>query len=465
MQLTERRIQRREFLRLAAGGAGMVGCTIVPRYVLGGPGRTPPSEMVNVAVIGAGGHGFVNTRELLREKDAQVVAVADPVREMDYSRFYYGGVAGRKPVAAYVRQINEKRGRPQLGCLEYLDFRKLLDEHEAEIDAVLVSTPDHVHAVATAAAIRRGKHVYCEKPLAHDIYEVRRVTELARQHGVATQIGIIKHASSNYRRVVEWIRAGVIGQISEVHVWCHGGWPPHDRPEEAAPIPDAIEDWDLWIGPAPYRPYHPAYVPVTWRAWWDFGNGRLGDMGCHLIDLAFWALDLKHPETVEATGEPRHPECYPLWLTARWTFPARGGQPPVTLFWYDNDKRPPHLKEHNLPNWPQGVLFVGSEGMLVADYRRRQLYPREKFAGFQPPPASIPPSPGHKAEWLRACKGGPPALANFHYSGPLTETVLLGTAAFRAGEKLNWDPENLRATNCHKADQFLRREYRRGWTL
>ena len=211
MKLTEGRIRRREFLRRMAGGAGVVGWTIVPRYVLGGPGQTPPSEMVNVAVIGAGGQGFVNTRELLREKDAQVVAVADPVREMDYSRFYYGGAAGRKPVAAYVRRVNEKRGRPQLRCLEYLDFRKLLDERGRELDAVLVATPDHVHATAAAAAIRMGKHVYCEKPLAHDVHEVRRVTELAHQRGVATQMGIINHAKTNYRRVVEWIRAGVVG--------------------------------------------------------------------------------------------------------------------------------------------------------------------------------------------------------------------------------------------------------------
>ena len=334
-----------------------------------------------------------------------------------------------------------------------------------KIDAVCVSTPDHTHSVAVMAALKRGKHVYCEKPLAHDVHEVRVLTELARKTGVATQLGTGNHSGSNFRRVVEWIKAGVIGPVREVHVWCYQGSPPQDRPKETLPIPDYIEDWDLWIGPAPYRPYHPVYIPVTWRKWWDFGNGRLGDMGCHLIDLPFWALDLKYPDTVEAEGTPRHPECYPLWLIARWTFPARGNQPPVTLTWYDNDKRPPHIKRYNLPNWPKGILFVGSGGMLLADARRRELYPREKFADFQPPAPSIPPSPGHIAEWLRACKGGPPALCNFLYSGPLTETVLLGTVAFRVGEKLNWNPESLSAANCPQADRFLRREYRKGWTL
>jgi len=464
MITSERRLNRRDFLRKSAAGAALAGLTIVPRHVLGGAGHTPPSEMVNVAVIGAGGHGFVNVRELLREEDAQVVAVADPVTEMSYARFYYGGVAGRKPVAAYVNQINGKRGKKQLKCLESIDYRTMLEKQANDLDAVLVATPDHVHTFAATAAMKMGKHVYCEKPLGHDVHEVRVATELARKTGAATQLGTITHAGENYRRVVEWIRAGTIGPIGEVHVWCDEGWPPRDRPKERPPVPESIQ-WDLWLGPAPYRPYHSCYIPVTWRSWWDFGNGRLGDMGCHLIDLPFWALDLKYPRTVEAEGPPVHPESAPRWLIVRWSFPARKNLPPVQLTWYDGGKRPPHLKEHNLPDWPQGVLFIGSDGMLVADYGRRELYPRKKFADFEPPPRTIPNSVGHKAEWLAACKGGPPALCNFDYTGPLTETVLLGTVAYRVGEKLEWDPVNLKVRNCPKADQFLRRKYRKGWAM
>jgi predicted dehydrogenase len=475
MTSREKQRNRRGFLRQSLAGAALAGFAIVPRHVLGGRGNVPPSETVNVALIGAGGQGLVNTRELLAEKDAQIVAVADPTAAMDYSRFYYGGTAGRKPVAAHINAVNEQRGKRDLKCAEHVDYRKMFDTQASDFDAVLIATPDHVHTVAANMAMRLGKHVYCEKPLAHNVAEVRAATGLARETGAATQLGTITHAGQNYRRVVEWIRSGAIGRVGEVHCWCDDdkGAAPDDgtlmwgdrQPQQKPPVPDVL-DWDLWLGPARYRPYHPCYVPVTWRSWWEFGNGRLGDMGCHLIDLPFWALDLKAPLTVEAEGPSRvGREVAPRWLIARWEFAARGDHPPVKLAWYDGNKRPSLPGGECFPDWPMGILFVGEEGMLIASYSKHELYPKEKYAQVERPDRSIPDSPGHKAEWLAACKGGDAALCNFDYTGPLTETVLLGTVAYRAGQKLEWDAENLRVTNCPEANQYLRREYRKGWML
>ena len=285
---------------------------------------------------------------------------------------------------------------------------------------------------------------------------------------MATQMGIGNHASQTFHRVVELIQAGVTGEVREVHVWCDQAWGNRDRPKETPPVPKHL-NWDLWLGPAPYRPYHPAYHPLAWRDWWDFGNGRLGDIGIHAIDLPFWALGLKYPLTVEAEGPPVNPEGTPHWMIARWTFPARGDLPPVKMTWYHGGRRPGLLKEVNLPDWPIAILFVGADGMLITEIEvvppRFELHPKAKFADFKPPPQTIPHSVGHAREWLEACKTGSPTTTHFDYSGPLTETVLLGNVAYRAGERLQWDPENLKATNCPEADRFVRREYRKGWSL
>lgn len=434
----ENRSKRREFLQQSLAGAALAGFAIVPRYVLGGEGHLPPSEKLNIAGIGVGNRGWT----VIRQMEAHnIVAICD----VDAN--YLGKASERYPNAR-----------------KYNDFRKLIDWEENNLDAVAVCSTDHTHAPASMAALRAGKHVFCEKPLTHSVFEARTIAEAVRGTNLATQMGNEAHSGPNYRRVVELIRAGTIGEVREVHCWCDQAWGNFDRPPHKPPVPPNL-DWDLWLGPAPHRPYHPCYHPAAWRSWWDFGNGRLGDMGCHMLDLPFWALDLKYPLTVEAEGPPVKPESSPLWVICHWEFPARGDLPPVKLTWYDGGKRPALQKEHDMPNYHEGTLFVGSEGMLIADYGHHVLYPKEKFADFRRPPQTIPNSPGHFQQWFAACKTGSPTGTHFGYSGPLTETVLLGTVAYRTGQRLEWDAENLKVSNCPEANEYIQRGYRKGWTL
>jgi len=427
-------ITRREF---AGAVASVTALTIVPRHVLGSPRKSAPSEKLNIACIGVGGKGFDDVRNVSTEN---IVALCD--------------VDDKRGAAAFDMFPKARR---------YHDFRRMLDKGEKSIDAVVVATPDHVHIPASVMAMRMGKHVYCEKPLGHNIHEVRVAAEVAGIRRVATQMGNGAHSGYNYRSVVALVKAGTIGEVREVHTWCDKAWAPGDRPKNRPPVPKHLK-WDLWLGPAPVRPYHPCYHPLAWRQWWDFGNARLGDMGCHMIDLPFTALDLKYPLTVETEGPKVHKESGPLWLISKWTFPKRGDLPPVELTWYDGNKRPPLQKKHNMPDYPEGVLFVGSKGMLLADYGHFKLYPEKTFAGVRRPPLR-PRSIHHQQEWITACKTGSPTGCHFGYSGPLTETVLLGTVAHRAGKKLEWDAETLKVTNCPEANRFIRRENRRGWAL
>jgi predicted dehydrogenase len=343
---------------------------------------------------------------------------------------------------------------------KYTDFRKLI-EHPG-LDAVVVSTADHTHAVATLAALQAGKHVYCEKPLTHTVQEARAVAEAAARYKRATQMGTQIHAGDNYRRVVEVIQSGVIGNVSEAHVFCHKSWGGGDRPKETPPVPKHIH-FDLWLGPAPARPYHSQYLPVNWRRWWDFGGGTLGDMGCHYMDLAHWALELRHPETIEAEGPPVHSETTPAWLVVRYTYPSKKSDLQVT--WYDGGKKPRLIKDGKAPDWRDGVLFVGSKGMLLADYKKFRLLPEADFAGFKGPKPSIPASIGHYEEWIQACKHGTPTTCNFDYAGALTEAILLGNVAYRVGQKIDWDARNLKATNAPAAMNFVQSEYRKGWEV
>ncbi len=429
-----RQSNRRRFLRTSAYAG--IGFWVLSRGAYGQ--SASPNEKLNLAAVGVGGRGAANMGGCASEN---FVALCD--------------VDERHLAAAKQRYPQAKT---------YNDYRKMLEQKD--IDAVIVSSTDHTHAPASILAMRLGKHVYCEKPLAHTVWEARQMRETYLKAKVATQMGTQIHAGDNYRRVVELIQSGAIGPVREVHVWCGRIGPCPERPKDTSPVPSYLH-WDLWLGPAPERPYHPSYLPgcMTWEQHWDWGNGCLGDMGSHLIDLPFWALDLKHPLSVEAEGEPRSDESYPHWLIARWEHPAEGSRPPLVLTWYDGVKRPESPPGHDLNQWGIGVLFKGDKGMLLADYGRRILLPEEKFKDFQAPDPWIPPSKGHYAEWLHACKTGEPTLCNFEYSGRLIEHNLLGTVAFRVNKKLQWDAASLKATNCPEADPLIHKKYRPGWEV
>ncbi|MDA9858116.1 Gfo/Idh/MocA family oxidoreductase, partial [Rubripirellula sp.] len=336
----------------------------------------------------------------------------------------------------------------------YADYREMIAT-EDDADAIVVAVSDHNHAPAAIRGIRAGLHCYCEKPLTHTVQEARIVAEAAKAKGIATQMGTQIHAGNNYRRVVEIIRSGAIGDVQEVHVWVGKGWGGGERPTETQE-PPANLNWDLWLGPAPYRPYAAGrYHPAQWRRWWDFGQGTLGDMGCHFMDLPFWALDLRHPISCEAEGPEVHPETCPLGLKVHYKFPARGKMPALDLTWYDGNMTPRKVAGETVPG--SGVMFVGTEGHMFADYNKYRLFPRDKYAKYEPPAKSIPDSIGHHAEWIKACKDGSETTCNFNYSGALTETVLLGNVAYRSGQKIDWDAENLRVTNSDKANDLIRK--------
>ena len=362
----------------------------------------------------------------------------------------------------------------------YVDFRELYDDAN-DFDAVVVSTCEHTHAFATLPALELGKHVYCEKPLTHSVWEARIIREAAAHAGVATQMGTQIHAGENYRRVVELIQSNAIGNVSEVHVWVSRAWgwqgsaelaeqnrdivKLQDRPQEQHEIPAEL-NWDLWLGPAPERPYHNVYFPgPKWYRWWDFGNGTMSDLGSHWIDLPFWALNLDYPKTIEASGPPVHPELAPASMQVTYEYGARDERSAVKLTWYQGANKPALWKDKAIPQWGSGVLFVGEKGMLLSDYGKHKLLPEADFVDFKRPEPFIPKSLGHHAEWIHACKTGEPTTCNFEYAGWLTEANHLGNVAYRTGKKLDWNPELLQATNAPEADQFIRREYRRGWNL
>jgi hypothetical protein len=422
------RLTRRQFIQRSAAvtaGAWLLG----PHSSFG---KISPNEKLNIGVIGTANRAAADIQGVEGEN---IVAICD----IDSN---------------YLAAAQKKFPRARA----YSDFRKMLEQKD--VDAVVVATPDHNHAVATVAALESGRPVYCEKPLTHTIHEVRIVTAVAKKTGLATQMGNQIHASNHYRRVVELIKTGAIGPVREVHCWVGSVWEPMAEPA-GEPVPPNI-DYNQWLGPVPYRPYSREYVPFKWRGWWEFGGGTLSDFCCHLTDLAFWACDLHSPLTIEAEGPPVHPERVPEWLIVRYQYAARGEAPPLKLVWYSGAKLPPY----KLPPWKgSGVLFVGDQGMLLTNYDKLILFPEKDFAGFVPPKPFIPDSIGHHAEWIQACKTGSPTTCNFQYGALLTEAGLLGNVAYRTGKKLEWDFENVRAKNCPEAEQFLSQPYRAGWKI
>ena len=444
------KISRRDFIGSTI--ATTAAFTIVPHHVLGGNGYTAPSEKLNIACVGVHHMGEVDIRNLATEN---IVALCD--------------VDDRSMAHRYEQFPNVPK---------YKDFRKMLEKEDKNIDAVLVSTPDHTHAVIAMMAMKMGKHVYCQKPLATNIFDIRKLTEAARKYKVVTQMGIQGHATKSVKMVVEIIKSGLIGKVSKVDLWSKSPVFPQgiDRPTDTPPVPKEL-DWDAWLGPVADRPYHPAYLPKLWRGWIDFGTGALGDMGCHIFDPAVWALDLGAPVSIEAMnsnftrtlyGVPSIGETYPRASIVRYKFAARQDMPPVTITWHHGGLKPwrPEGMDERRSLPQQGGLYYGEKNTLLSTHTGGpRLIPESKMKGFKPPKPFLPQGSDHYQEWISACKGGPKPLADFDYSGPLTETVMLGNVAILTGKKLYWDSENMKITNVPEANNYLRREYRQGWTL
>lgn len=435
------RSNRRAFLRqtaLAAAGVGVSssGAFAKPFFIK----PSEAKEKINIGVIGVAGRGRSNLNGV---KSENIVALCD--------------VDARNLAKAAEEFPNAKR---------YSDYRELLGQKD--LDAVVISTPDHTHAVITVAALEKGKHVYCEKPLTHTVSEAREVLKAARQASVATQMGnqIHSHPSGNYRRVVEEIQSGSIGAVQEVHVWAAATYEARPYPVDVPPVPEYL-DYENWLGPVRYRPYHPEYVPFKWRNWWLFGGGTMADFGCHFMDLPHWALDLGTPIAIEQVAGPSpDPQGPPKQMIVQFDYAARGDLPPVRLTWYQGGQRPPYFDEGLIPDWKSGVLFVGEDKrMLAADYTRKVLLPEYKYTNHKAPKPFIPNSIGHHAEWIQACKTGGSTGSNFGYACELTESILLGNVAHRTGKLIEWDSKRLRAIGCPEADQFIHHHYRKGWSL
>ncbi len=465
------KISRRAFVGTSAAAAAAF--SIVPRSVLGQAGENAPSQKINLAFIGVGDKGMGNLQSLIRQDNVQGVAAADVAKIVEYTKQGHP-TAGLDIAIARVDEKNAERSGTgsYKGCNGYVDFREMMDKEES-IDAVVVSTPDHVHASACLAAISRGKHVYCEKPLTHSIYETRVVTEAARSAGVITQMGNAGHSGEGIRLAVEWIRDGAIGPIREIHGCTGSGassWiTMNARPPETPPVPDGL-DWDLWLGPADERPYHPVYLPYDWRAWWDFGTGGLGDMACHNLDPAFWALDLGFPTSVESTATGMTDETVPIGAIHRWEFPARGDMPEVSMTWYDGEERPPRppgLEEDRRYRGGNGIYFVGDNGTITMQgwAESPRLVPETAMKAYEQPEQTIPRLDGHHKGWIDSIKSGEQVHGGFDYSGNMTEAILLGNVALRTGKKIIWDGPNMKAEGVPEADQFIKPPMREGWRV
>lgn len=499
-------VSRRQFTAAAAT------FLIVPRHVLGGPGQTPPSDRVTLASIGLGRQGMAVTMELLERPDVQVVAVCDCNRgSREYAEYgdnalltsarqllgqgyeHWGedlaspgrvnlthsfstslGAGGREPARRVVEAYyGSRKSGSYKGCNAYVDFRELL-EKEKDLDAVYVATPDHWHAPISLAAMRARKHVLCQKPMTHSIGEARRVAAMAKEMKIASSLPVNNPSTEATRLISEWLADGAIGRLSEVHNWSSRPfWPQGvDRPTEAMPVPEGL-DWNLWLGPAPERPYNKAYLPFVWRGWCDFGCGSFGDMGCYSFAGLFHILKLTPPTAVEASASETHDETYPLASIVHMDFPAHGERGPVHLAWYDGGlmpQRPAGLLEPDqalLRHRGEGVMYVGDKGILVAGFNGQnpRVYPESRK--YVTPKRERGANRRDVAvdQWVAACKGSPSGPSDFPAQSPVTEAFLLGCMAQRMpGQRLEWDSAAMRVTNSEKANQLVDPAYRGGWT-
>lgn len=457
---------RRQFIRRTSAAA--LAFSIVPRHVLGGPRFVPPSEKVNLALVGAGGMGRANLQALFQEPDAQVIAVVDPAESYTYTRGYQGA-RGRLPAKDEIEKHYAEK-TPNFRCQAYEDFRVMLEKERA-VDAVLCATPDHLHAHVSVLAMRAGRHIYCEKPLAHNIWETRYVARVARETGLATQMGNQGHSFEGIRQTIELLWAGAVGTVREIHVWPRSGrYNPALTAWPAAPEPvPAGFNWDLWLGPREPRPYHPAYAPFSWRDFWAFGGGPLGDFGCHDMNASVWAFDLKTPSRVEAVATASiHEEVTAPGAIIYYDFPASARWPALRLTWYYGGLRPATpaaLGRYPLP--ARGSLFVGDKGVVVTgdSSSAPRLFPEKLRQEYKKGPVVLPRSKGHHRDWLDACKGGPPAGSNFEWASRLTEIVQLGILALRTGKAIEWDAAGMQARGVPQAEPFIRQTYRQGWEM
>ena len=461
-----KKLSRRQFVKHSAVAAAAF--TIVPRHVLGGPGHVPPSEKLNIAIVGCGGQGRTNMRQLLQFDDVQVVAVADPRDQADYSAFYYQGIAGRLPVKQEI-ETHYQQANPNFKCNDYVDFRDMFDQ-EKNIDAVLCATPDHWHAFVAMAAMKRGKHIYCEKPLTHNIWEARQLAQTAKESKVATQMGNQGRSSHGHPLMCEWLRDGAIGTVSEVRAWSGvGAWIHHKgRPTDTMEIPNGF-DWKLWLGPRWARPYHAEYAPYNWRGWWTFGSGCVGDMSIHHFDSAWTALQLGHPTWIEGKSDWVDDEVSAPNNQVTWMFEKTDKRPAVKFAWCDGNQkfeRPEDLEEgRDVPG--EGVLVIGDKGKILGGgwSESPRIIPEIKMKEYQLPEKTLPRSKGHHRDWLDACKNGNATVSNFEYGARLTEFVLLGNLAISTGKRIEWDGDNITVKGQPNLDCIIREEYPKEWNL
>lgn len=459
---------RRNFVKNTAYAA--TSFMIVPRYVLGGKGFTAPSDTVTLGIVGAGGKGRKNTEAFLQLDDVRITAIADPAYYWNLADFYYRSEAGRGPVKDIIEEKHQVQDS-SFQVAEYIDFREMLENEE--LDGIVCSTPDHTHAYISLLSMRAGKHVYCEKPLTHNIWEAKQVRKVAAETGLATQMGNSGHSADGIRKTVEYLRAGAIGKVNEVHAWVPATrWVPSLRglPEGESTMPINF-DWDLWLGPREPRPFHEYYVPVTWRDFWDFGCGALGDFGCHDMDASVWAFNLSAPERVEILPAGfSNADIAPYGEIGYYDFLAEGDQAPLKLTWYSGGLRPKESEilpqDTGLPR--RGTMFVGEKGIILNDGGEREpmIYPESLAESFTPPEPSIPRSNGHFRDWIDAIKDGPAASANFEYGARLTEITLLGVLSLRmGGQPIYWDAEQMKAKGLPEADKFIREPVRQDWEM